>query len=155
MIDGMAARVDQHRLVLHLIGREPEQPQALTQRLLDRTAHCGRLEIAELAASELRLLGTRAWLRDVGHAAPHPDSPMRWIWTTPNDAPCGRSAGPRLLRECRGQGNFEGPSLVVHPALYHCANEWIVASPLFHSIGVDRQEVEESPFLVLGVDPEQ
>ena len=58
--DAMAARVDQHRLVLHLVGRETEEPQALTQRLLDRTAHCGRLEIAELAASELRLLGTRA-----------------------------------------------------------------------------------------------
>lgn len=62
--DALAARVEQHRLVLSLVDREPEP--ALTQRLLDGTEHTGRLEIAELAASELRLLGTRAWLRDLG-----------------------------------------------------------------------------------------
>jgi hypothetical protein len=67
--DALSARVDQHRLVLHLVGREPEQPPALAQRLLDRLAYGSPLEVAELAASELRLLSTRTWLRDLGDAA--------------------------------------------------------------------------------------
>ena len=67
--DALTARVEQHRLVLPLADREPEQPQQLRDRLLEGTEHVGRLEIAELAASELRLLVTRAWLRDLGRAA--------------------------------------------------------------------------------------
>lgn len=67
--DALAARVEQHRLVLSLVGREPEEPEALAQRLLARTGHAGRLEIAELAAAELRLLGTRSWLRDMADSA--------------------------------------------------------------------------------------
>jgi len=54
---------------LPLVGCTPEEPDALAQRLLERTRHAGRLEIAELAAAELRLLGLRAWLRDLGDAA--------------------------------------------------------------------------------------
>ena len=67
--DALTARSAQHRLVLSLAGREPEEPQALARRLLDATASASRTEIAELAASELRLLATRAWLRDMGTAA--------------------------------------------------------------------------------------
>ena len=67
--DALTARAAQHRLVMSLAGREPEEPQALTRRLLDATASASRTEIAELAASELRLLATRAWLRDMGTAA--------------------------------------------------------------------------------------
>jgi hypothetical protein len=67
--DALTARAAQHRLVLSLAGREAEEPLALTRRLLDATAGAGRTEIAELAASELRLLATRAWLRDMGEAA--------------------------------------------------------------------------------------
>jgi hypothetical protein len=67
--DALTARAAQHRLVLSLADREAEEPLALTRRLLDAAAGAGRTEIAELAASELRLLATRAWLRDMGDAA--------------------------------------------------------------------------------------
>jgi hypothetical protein len=67
--DALAARAAQHRLVLTLAAREPEDQQALSRRLLDATAGASRVEIAELAASELRLLATRAWLRDMGAEA--------------------------------------------------------------------------------------
>lgn len=67
--DALIARAAQHRLVLSLAGREPEEPQALARRLLDATATASRIEMAELAASELRLLATRAWLRDMGAKA--------------------------------------------------------------------------------------
>lgn len=64
--DALTARAAQHRLVLSLAGHEPEEPHALARRLLDATDGASRTEIAELAASELRLLTTRAWLRDMG-----------------------------------------------------------------------------------------
>lgn len=67
--DAVTARIEQHRLVLSLVGREPEDPPGLRTRLLEGTGRAGRLENAELAASELRLLGTRAWLRDLGGTA--------------------------------------------------------------------------------------
>jgi hypothetical protein len=67
--DALTARVDQHRLVLSLAGREAEPSQALARRLLDATADASPTEIAELAAAELRLLAIRAWLRDMGVAA--------------------------------------------------------------------------------------
>jgi hypothetical protein len=67
--DALTARAAQHRLVLSLAGRAPEEPHALARRLLDATAGASRTEIAELATSELRLLATRAWLRDMGEAA--------------------------------------------------------------------------------------
>ncbi|HZM81220.1 MAG TPA: hypothetical protein VFC19_36300 [Candidatus Limnocylindrales bacterium] len=67
--DALTARAAQHRLVLGLARREPEEPHALARRLLDATASASRVEIAELAASEFRLLTTRAWLRDMGGAA--------------------------------------------------------------------------------------
>jgi hypothetical protein len=67
--DALTARVAQHQLVLSLAGRAAEESAALIRRLLDATASASRIEIAELAASELRLLATRAWLRDMGGAA--------------------------------------------------------------------------------------
>jgi hypothetical protein len=67
--DALTARAAQHRLVLSLAGREPEESHALARRLLDATAGASRTEIAELATSELRLLAIRAWLRDMGEAA--------------------------------------------------------------------------------------
>jgi hypothetical protein len=67
--DALTSRAAQHRLVLSLADREPEETEALARRLLDATASASRTEIAELAASELRLLATRAWLRDMGTAA--------------------------------------------------------------------------------------
>jgi hypothetical protein len=67
--DALTARAAQHRLVLSLADREPEETTALARRLLDATAGASRTEIAELAAAELRLLAIRAWLRDMGTAA--------------------------------------------------------------------------------------
>ncbi|MDG4825740.1 hypothetical protein O7635_28165 [Asanoa sp. WMMD1127] len=67
--DALAARMEQHRLVLSLTGREIEAPDALADRLLARVDEAGRLEIAELAGSEVRLLLIRAWLRDLGNTA--------------------------------------------------------------------------------------
>lgn len=67
--DALAARVDQHRLVLSLIERQAEEPAALRQRLLDGVADAEQMEIAELVAAELRLLSVRAWLRDLGDSA--------------------------------------------------------------------------------------
>lgn len=64
--DALVARAAQHRLVLSLAGREPEEPESLARRLMDAIGSAGRIELAELAASELRLLATRAWLRDMG-----------------------------------------------------------------------------------------
>jgi len=67
--DALESRVELHRIVLGLVGRHLEDPAALRTQLLERTVDCGRLEIAELAASQLRLIGTRAWLRDMGTMA--------------------------------------------------------------------------------------
>lgn len=67
--DALESRIEQHRLVLGMVGRQVEDAAALGERLLDRTVDCGRLEVAELAASQLRLMSTRAWLRDIGDAA--------------------------------------------------------------------------------------
>ena len=67
--DAVASRVQLHGLVLAMAGRPAEDPAVLSRRLIDRTHTAGRLEIAELAASQLRLLSTRAWLRDMGNAA--------------------------------------------------------------------------------------
>ncbi|MFI7552734.1 hypothetical protein ACIBQ2_23650 [Micromonospora sediminimaris] len=67
--DALAARMEQHRLVLCLIGRDLEAPALLAERLLARAEQAGRLEVAELAASELRLLLLRAWLTDLGTTA--------------------------------------------------------------------------------------
>jgi hypothetical protein len=67
--DALTARVELHRLVLTLVDREAEDSDSLTERLVDRTMFASRLENAELAASELRLLHTRAWLREMGNGA--------------------------------------------------------------------------------------
>ncbi|MBQ1047506.1 hypothetical protein KBX50_03255 [Micromonospora sp. C51] len=67
--DALAARMEQHRLVLCLIGRDLEAPAVLADHLLARADQAGRLEAAELAASELRLLLLRAWLIDLGTTA--------------------------------------------------------------------------------------
>jgi hypothetical protein len=67
--DALAARWEQHRLVLGLVGMDAEEPGRLADRLLARTEHAGRLEIAELAAAEPRLLQVRCWLRDIGTTA--------------------------------------------------------------------------------------
>ncbi len=64
--DALTARFQLHRLVLSLIGREPEAPQGLREHLLARLDDAGPVEIADLAAAEYRLLSTRAWLRDLG-----------------------------------------------------------------------------------------
>jgi hypothetical protein len=66
--DALAARMEQHRLVLNLAGREIDAPAALADRLLDRADKAGRMELGELASAELRLLLLRAWLRDMGAA---------------------------------------------------------------------------------------
>jgi len=67
--DAVTSRVELHSLVLALADRPGEDPAVLFRRLVDRTEGAGRLEIAELAVSQLRLLSTRAWLRDIGTAA--------------------------------------------------------------------------------------
>ncbi|MBX7266604.1 hypothetical protein KIF24_11505 [Micromonospora sp. Llam7] len=67
--DALAARMEQHRLVLCLVGRELEEPAVLADQLLARAEQAGRLEVAELAGSELRLLLIRAWLTDLGSRA--------------------------------------------------------------------------------------
>jgi len=67
--DAVASRVELHGLVMALADRPAGDPAVLSQRLVDRTAGAGRLEIAELAVSQLRLLSTRAWLRDIGDGA--------------------------------------------------------------------------------------
>jgi hypothetical protein len=67
--DALAARVDHHRLVLCLVGREVDDADALAARLVARIEHAGTLEIAELAAAESRLIETRSWLRDMGETA--------------------------------------------------------------------------------------
>ncbi|MDY7084202.1 MAG: hypothetical protein SYR96_03760 [Actinomycetota bacterium] len=67
--DALTARWEQHRLVLGLAGREAEPADQLGRRLVARTDLAGRLEIAELAAAEVRLLLIRAWLRDLGLTA--------------------------------------------------------------------------------------
>lgn len=64
--DALAARMEQHRLVLCLAGRELGQAPELADRLLARADRAGRMELAELAGSEIRLLMLRAWLRDLG-----------------------------------------------------------------------------------------
>jgi hypothetical protein len=63
--DALSARAQLHRLVLSLIGREPEAADGLRKRLLVRLDDAGPVEIADLAAAEFRLLSTRAWLRDL------------------------------------------------------------------------------------------
>ena len=67
--DALAARVDHHRLVLCLVGRDVDDPEALLARLVARTEYAGPLEIADLAAAETRLIETRSWLRDMGDTA--------------------------------------------------------------------------------------
>ena len=67
--DALNDRTEQHRLVLSLIGAEPEPVDRLTERLIERTSFASIAEIAELAASQVRLLCTRAWLRDLGDTA--------------------------------------------------------------------------------------
>jgi hypothetical protein len=62
----VAARVAQHELAAALIGRQPEPAGTLGARLVAATEDASALEIAELAAAEVRLLGLRAWLRDLG-----------------------------------------------------------------------------------------
>ncbi|WP_326553292.1 hypothetical protein [Micromonospora sp. NBC_01813] len=64
--DALAARMEQHRLVLSLTGDAIEAPPSLAEHLLRRADESGRLEFAELAGSELRLLFLRAWIRDLG-----------------------------------------------------------------------------------------
>lgn len=67
--DALTARAEQHQLVLSLIGAEAEATDRLTERLIERTSFAGTAEIAELAASQVRLMCTRAWLRDLGDTA--------------------------------------------------------------------------------------
>jgi hypothetical protein len=67
--DALAARHEQHRLVLFLVGAEPESKARLTDRLINRVSFASTAEIAELAASQVRLMCTRAWLRDIGDTA--------------------------------------------------------------------------------------
>ncbi|GGO20389.1 hypothetical protein [Micromonospora parathelypteridis] len=66
--DAMAARMEQHRLVLSLTGRGIEASPALADQLLDRADKAGRMEFAEFAGSELRLLLLREWLRELGNS---------------------------------------------------------------------------------------
>ncbi|MFG1914911.1 hypothetical protein [Micromonospora sp. NPDC048898] len=65
--DALAARMEQHRLVLSLTGHEIEASPALADQLLDRADKAGRMEFAELAGAELRLLLLRDWLRELGN----------------------------------------------------------------------------------------
>ncbi|MEV6301896.1 hypothetical protein AB0M02_20960 [Actinoplanes sp. NPDC051861] len=67
--DALTARWEQHRLVLGLAGREPEPFDQLARRLVARTDRAGKLEVAELAAAEFRLLVVRRYLRDLGRTA--------------------------------------------------------------------------------------
>ncbi|MCM4081095.1 hypothetical protein [Paractinoplanes hotanensis] len=67
--DALDARWEQHRLVLGLAGRAPEPVERLAERLVARTEDASRLEVAELAAAEVRLLVIRSWLRDLGRNA--------------------------------------------------------------------------------------
>jgi len=66
--DALTARIDQHRLILSLIDAEAEPADVLTDRLLARVEEGARIEMAELAASQLRLLCARTWLRDMGES---------------------------------------------------------------------------------------
>jgi hypothetical protein len=67
--DALAARYEQHRLVLFIVGAEPEPQTRLTERLVSRTSFASTAEVAELAAAQVRLLCTRAWLREIGDTA--------------------------------------------------------------------------------------
>jgi hypothetical protein len=77
--DALTARVEQHRLVLSLVGAEAERAETLTGRLLDRVDAMGAdamgadamgaAEVADLAAAQVRLICIRTWLRDMGETA--------------------------------------------------------------------------------------
>jgi len=67
--DVLAARAEQHRLVLSLIGVPAQEERALIERLLARVEEAGPAEIAELAAAQVRLMCIRTWLRDLGETA--------------------------------------------------------------------------------------
>jgi hypothetical protein len=67
--DALTARHECHRVVLSLVDAPVESADSLTSRLVGRLDQAGAIEIAELAAAELRLLETRAWLRDLGSNA--------------------------------------------------------------------------------------
>jgi hypothetical protein len=67
--DAVTARYEQHQLVLFLVGAEPEAQTRLTERLVSRASFASTAEVAELAASQVRLLCTRAWLREIGDTA--------------------------------------------------------------------------------------
>jgi hypothetical protein len=67
--DVLADRLDQHRLVSALVGRTLDDPDALRARLLRTADETPAAENGELIASQVRLLCTRAWLRDLGTKA--------------------------------------------------------------------------------------
>lgn len=66
--DALTARFETHQLVHSLVGSEPEPRDVLIARLTRRLDQAGPIEIAELAAAQLRLIETRSWLRDLGKA---------------------------------------------------------------------------------------
>jgi len=67
--DVLSERLDQHRLVLALVGRTLTDPDGLRARLLEVADESPAAENGELVASQVRLLCLRAWLRDLGDKA--------------------------------------------------------------------------------------
>jgi hypothetical protein len=51
--DALRARFHQHQLVLSLIGGEPQAPETLRERLLERLDDIGPMEIADLVVQQV------------------------------------------------------------------------------------------------------